>query len=329
MKAMITKKGWFSSTLEQQEVKVPKIKNNEVMIKVYAVGVNRGDLIKVGACPGLECSGIIESVGRNVDYWKVGDRVCAILEGGGYAEKVAVPADFLLPLPDDIDLADAAGLPYASCSIWIALFKMHDRSALKDKTILIHEGTSAVGALAIKYAKYMGLKVIATTGSSNMVSTCLGYGADYCLDHTLTFFVSKILQKTRLAGVDFVLDYGASNLQRYIECCSFWGKVVLVDLHGKKLTGSIDLCKLERKQVEIKAFDLQSRDLVYKASVIAEVRAHLWPAVLEKRVVPVIEHRFPVNEAQKAWKLFQKNDLIGKIILHMNFDEVLRHLKMD
>ncbi|XP_073298596.1 uncharacterized protein [Primulina huaijiensis] len=127
MKAIVAIKYWFSSTLEEREVTVPEIKDNEVLIKVWAVGVNKDDIIDVATsvncfCPGLECSGIIEAVGRNVNCWKVGERVCAILEGGGYAEQVVVPADFLLPVPDDIDLDDAAGLPYASCCICNVLY---------------------------------------------------------------------------------------------------------------------------------------------------------------------------------------------------------------
>ncbi|XP_073148780.1 uncharacterized protein [Henckelia pumila] len=170
MKAMVAKKGWFSSILELREVKIPELKDDEVLIKVCAAGLNRGDIIDVatsddGVCPGLECSGIIEAVGTNITCWKVGERVCALLEGGGgYAEKVAVPANCVLPLPDDICLDDAAALPYASCSIWLAFFRMRDPETLINKVILIREGTSGIGALAIQYAKYLGLKVIVTTG---------------------------------------------------------------------------------------------------------------------------------------------------------------------
>ncbi|XP_073126009.1 uncharacterized protein [Henckelia pumila] len=294
MKAMVVKKSWFSSILEQREVKKPKIKDDEIMIKVSAAGVNRGDIIDVvasdeGVCPGLECAGIIEAVGRNVNCCKVGDKVCAILEGGGYAEKVAVPANLLLPLPD-IDLEAAAGLPYASCSIWSALFEMCDPKTLKDKKILIHEGANGIGALAIQYAKHMGLTVIAST------------------------------------GVDFVLDYGASNLRRNIECCCTGGKVVIVELHGKEC-GRIDLARLQQHHTEITVFDLQSRDLDYKASVIAEVRTHLWPAILEKKVIPAVGNRFAMIEAQKALDLLKKNDGTGKIILYMDFEKTSGHLK--
>ncbi|XP_075480559.1 uncharacterized protein LOC142521219 [Primulina tabacum] len=188
MEAMVVKKNWFSNSLEHRKVISPEIKDNEVMIKVCAVGVNWGDIMDVvtsddGLCPGLECSGIIEAVGRNVISWKIGQRVCAILEGGGYAEKVAVPAGFLLPLPDHINLADAAGLPFASCSIWLALFKMHDPKTLRRKTVLIREGTSGVGALAIQFAKYMGLRVLAATGRRDGFYICRGFGADICVNH--------------------------------------------------------------------------------------------------------------------------------------------------
>ncbi|XP_073126006.1 uncharacterized protein [Henckelia pumila] len=330
MKAMVVKKSWFSSILEQREVKKPKIKDDEIMIKVSAAGVNRGDIIDVvasdeGVCPGLECAGIIEAVGRNVNCCKVGDKVCAILEGGGYAEKVAVPANLLLPLPD-IDLEAAAGLPYASCSIWSALFEMCDPKTLKDKKILIHEGANGIGALAIQYAKHMGLTVIASTGSRDMFSMCRDYGADFCFDNTSTNFVEEVVGSAGCLGVDFVLDYGASNLRRNIECCCTGGKVVIVELHGKEC-GRIDLARLQQHHTEITVFDLQSRDLDYKASVIAEVRTHLWPAILEKKVIPAVGNRFAMIEAQKALDLLKKNDGTGKIILYMDFEKTSGHLK--
>ncbi|XP_073147868.1 uncharacterized protein [Henckelia pumila] len=332
MKAMMVKKCWFSRILERREVNVPEIKDNEVLIAVRAVGVNRGDIIDVAkgvddVCPGLECSGIIEAVGTNVNRWEIGQRVCAILEGGGYAEKVAVPASFLLPLPDDIDLDDAAGLPYASCTLLLALFKLHDPKTSKKKFVLIREATSAIGALAIQYAKYMGFKVIASTGSSDKFPICRRYGADVCVDHTSTNFVRAVTAKTIYGGVDLVLDYEASDLLRNIQCCSDLGKVVIVDLHGTEST-LIDLSLLQRKQVEIEVIDLRSKDFGYKASVITELRTHLWPAVLQQKVVPAIEHRFPVIESQKALNLLKKGASAGKSIVHMNFEETISHLKM-
>ncbi|XP_073142472.1 uncharacterized protein [Henckelia pumila] len=297
MKVMVIKKCWFSSTcfLEQREVKIPEMKDNEVMIKVCAVGVNWGDITDVvdGHCPGLECSGIIEAVGRNVNCWKVGERVCAILVGGGYAEKVAVPANFLLPVPGDIDLADAAGLLYASCSIWSALFEICDLNTLKDKKILIREGTSRIGALAIQYAKYMGLTVIASTGSGDMFSMCRDYGADICLDHTSKDFVQEVFLRTGYSGVDFILDFGASDLQRNICCLCKKGKVVIVDLHGMERS-RIDIAMLQRMHAEIKVWG-----------------------------------RFAVIDAQKALDLLKEDDSIGKIILCMNFEKTSGHLKME
>ncbi|XP_073153574.1 uncharacterized protein [Henckelia pumila] len=228
MKAMVSEKRWFSSILEQREVITPKFNDNEVLIKVCSAGVNRGDIIDVatsdgGVCPGLECSGIIEAVGSNVSCWKVGERVCAILKGGGYTEQVAVPANCVLPLPDDIDLDYAAGLPYASCSVWSALFKMCDLQTIKDKRILIREGTSWIGALAIQFAKYMGLKVIASTGSSETVSICDHYGADFSVDDTSGNFVTAVIEKAGRKGVDFVLAYGVFDLQTNIKCCRTGG----------------------------------------------------------------------------------------------------------
>ncbi|XP_073146863.1 uncharacterized protein [Henckelia pumila] len=332
MKAMMVKKRLFSRILERREVKVPKIKENEVLIKVCAVGVNRGDIIDVakgvdGVCPGLECSGIIEAVGRNVNCWKIGQRVCAILEGGGYAEKVAVPASFLLPLPDNIDLDDAAGLPYASCTLLLALFKLHDPKTSEKKIVLIREGTSAIGVLAIQYAKYMGFTVIASTGSSDKFPICRHYGADFCLDHTSKNFVGFVTINTLSGGVDLVLDYEASDLHRNIQCCRHRGKVVIVDLHGTKST-LIDLSILQLNHVEIKVVDLRSKDLGYKNSLIIELRTHLWAAVLQQKVVPAIKLRFPVIESQTALDILRDDDSSGKIVVCMNFEQNSGHLKM-
>ncbi|XP_073128632.1 uncharacterized protein [Henckelia pumila] len=329
MKAMVFEKRWFSrNMLKQRQVKTPDIKDDQVLINVFAVGVNRGDMIldTSTVCPGLECSGIIEEVGKNVNCWKVGDRVCAILEeGGGYAEQVAVPENFLLPIPDDVDLDDAASLPYASCTIWLALSKL--RRKIK-KTILIREGNSGIGALAIQYAKYMGFNVIASTGSRDSFAICHRYGADFCVDHTAKNFVSAVYQNLEYGGVDLVLDHGASDLERNIKCCRIWGKVFILDLHGME-SGSIDLAMVQQKHIEIRVFDFRSRDSGYKASVIAELRTHLWPSILQRKVVPAIEYRFPVIEARKSLNLLSKDDTIGKIILYINFQNTNRRLKKD
>ncbi|XP_073127856.1 uncharacterized protein [Henckelia pumila] len=239
-------------------------------------------------------------------------------------------ANCLLPLPDDIDLDYAAGLPYASCSIWSALFKTCDLQTIKDKRILIREGPSWIGALAIQYAKYMGLKVIAATGSSELVSICNHYGADFSVDDTSRNFVTTVTDKTgrKGKGVDFVLAYGVFDLQANINCCRTGGKVVIVDFHGTDST-RIDLALLQEKHAEIKVFDLQFRDLDYLASVIAEVRIHLWPLILEQKVVRIDKHRFPLIEAQKALDLFRKHDGYEKITIFMDFEKACRHRKMN
>ncbi|XP_073138558.1 uncharacterized protein [Henckelia pumila] len=315
MKAMVVKRGWLSNTLEQRRVQIPEIKEDQVLINVCAVGVNRVDV--------LECSGIIEALGRNVRHWKVGQRVCAINveEGGGYAEKVVVPAEFLLPLPDYFDLDDAAALPYESCVIWLVLSKMHTRqTGFPDKWILIREG-SIIAPLAIQYAKYMGFKVVASTGNCNNFDMYVSYGAEFCVDHTATNFVRQVFEKLGYRGVDFVLDYGASDLQRNIACCRTRGMVAIVHLHGVKRT-SIDLNTLLKAQAEIKVFNSRFRDFRDKASVIAGLKINLWPAVLQGRVFPVIEHRFPMEEAQKALDLVKGNDSsFGKIIVCVNLDK--------
>ncbi|XP_073145246.1 uncharacterized protein [Henckelia pumila] len=313
-------KSWFSSSSEEPKVTIPVFKDNEVLIKVWAVGVNRDDIVDVATSvgffhPGFECSGIIEAVGRNASCWKVGERVCAILEGGGYAEQVAVPADFLLPLPDDIDLDDAAGLPYASCCIWSALFKMQTPDMLKDKIILIHEGFNGIGPLAIQYAKYMGLKVIVCTGNRDKLIID-DYGADFCVDCTSRNFASEALKEIGSLGFDIVLDYGFSELERNITWCKIGGNVVIVYLGGDNDIGTIDLLALRHMHIAVKVTNLRHKDFDYKASVIAGLRADLWPAVLEK-----VHHRFPASEAQQAFDCLKKKDSVGKIIVRMDLEK--------
>ncbi|XP_073127857.1 uncharacterized protein [Henckelia pumila] len=214
--------------------------------------------------------------------------------------------------------------------IWSALFKTCDLQTIKDKRILIREGPSWIGALAIQYAKYMGLKVIAATGSSELVSICNHYGADFSVDDTSRNFVTTVTDKTgrKGKGVDFVLAYGVFDLQANINCCRTGGKVVIVDFHGTDST-RIDLALLQEKHAEIKVFDLQFRDLDYLASVIAEVRIHLWPLILEQKVVRIDKHRFPLIEAQKALDLFRKHDGYEKITIFMDFEKACRHRKMN
>ncbi|KAL3846072.1 hypothetical protein ACJIZ3_003475 [Penstemon smallii] len=303
MNAAFFKKSWFSSTLKLKEINTPEIKDDEVLLTICGIGVNNNDLVKGSdVCPGIECSGVISVVGRNVQDWKIGERVCALVDGGAYAEQVAVPVKFLLRVPDSIPLEDAACLPSIACNIWLALFTKEDRMMLKEETILIREGASGLGVLAIQFAKYKGMKVIATAGTDQELEDCQKYGADVCIT----------TQVMTLLSVSFVLDYGTRHLNENLLCCDLLGKVAIINLHGYEKTsimfGVMNIMHLEYYEV-----DIRSESMDEKALVIDEARTNLWPVV--EKLEFIIEDKYPLRDAQRAHEALKKSNNLGNIIL--------------
>ncbi|KAL0363326.1 UNVERIFIED_CONTAM: Quinone oxidoreductase PIG3 [Sesamum calycinum] len=261
MKAIVITEAGGPEVLQLREVEDPKIKDDEVLIRIAATAVNRADTFQRqgrhpppkgdSEYPGLECSGIVEAVGKNVHRWKIGDQVCALVGGGGYAEKVAVPAAQVLPVPAGVSLQDAAGFPEVACTVWSTVFMTSHLS--KGETFLVHGGSSGIGTFAIQLAKYHGIKVFITAGSDEKLAACKDLGADVCINYKTEDFVSRVKEETGGKGVDVILDnIGGSYLQRNLESLNFDGRLFIIGFMGG-LVAEIKLGIVLAKRLTVQA----------------------------------------------------------------------------
>jgi putative PIG3 family NAD(P)H quinone oxidoreductase len=304
------------------EVPDPTPGPGEVVIDVVASAVNRADLLQraghypppPGAppYPGLECSGRIASIGDGVTDWQPGDEVCALLGGGGYAQKVAVRADQCLPVPASVSLEDAAALPEVACTVWSNVFEL---ARLREgETILVHGGGSGIGTFAIQLATAWGARVL-TTAHGAKHAKLHELGAQITIDYTELDFVTACHQVTDGRGVDVVLDImGASYLDRNIKVLAANGRLSIIGSQGGNRT-EIDLGALMRKRGHIIATTLRARPADEKAAIVAAVREHVWPLVGAGKVQPVIHTRLPMTDAADAHRLVESSQHIGKVLL--------------
>lgn len=309
--------------LKLQEVEDPKIKDDEVMIRIAATAVNRADTLQRqgkhpppkgdSPYPGLECSGTIEAIGSNVHRWKVGDQVCALVGGGGYAQKVAVSARQVLPVPPGVSLQDAAGFPEVACTVWSTVF-MTSRLT-KGETFLIHGGSSGIGTFAIQLAKHLGVKVFITAGSEEKIAACKDLGADVCINYKTEDFVARVKEETGGKGVDVILDnIGGSYLQRNLESLNYDGRLFIIGFMGGAAT-EVNLSSLLVKRLTVQAAGLRSRSPENKANIVSEVEKNVWPAIASGKIKPVVYKSFPLEEAVEAHQLLESSKHVGKIIL--------------
>ncbi|KAH7545932.1 hypothetical protein FEM48_Zijuj01G0146600 [Ziziphus jujuba var. spinosa] len=323
MKAVVITSPGGPEVLQVQDVEDPELKDDEVLIKVEATALNRADTIQrkglypppKGASPylGLECSGTIEAVGNNVSRWKVGDQVCALLSGGGYAEKVAVPAGQVLPLPPGVSLKDAAGLPEVACTVWSTVFMMSRLSA--GETFLVHGGSSGIGTFAIQIAKYQGAKVFVTAGSEEKLAVCKDLGADVCINYKTEDFVARVKEETGGKGVDVILDsIGAAYFKKNLDSLNYDGRLFIIGVMSGAV-GEIDLRTLLSKRLTVQAAGLRYRSPENKAVIVNEVEKNVWPAIVAGRLKPVVYKYYPLSEAAEAHRLMESSDHIGKILL--------------
>lgn len=305
------------------EVPDPEPAPGEVLVEVVAAGVNRADVMQrkgfypppPGAppYPGLEVSGRIGAVSEGVEDWSVGDGVCALLSGGGYAERVAVPAGQLLPVPDAVALADAAALPEVTCTVWSNVFLTAGLRA--GETLLVHGGSSGVGTMAIQLAREAGARVAVTAGSADKLEVCRSLGADILVDYRGEDFVAIVKEQTGGHGADVVLDnMGAKYLARNVDVLADNGRLVVVGLQGGT-TAELDLNALLRKRATLYATSLRARSAAQKARIVSAVREHVWPLVASGRVRPVIHSRYPLADAPQAHREMEASRHIGKILL--------------
>lgn len=305
------------------EVPDPVPAEGEVLVEVAASAVNRADLLQrqgyydpprgASPYPGLECSGRIAALGPGVAGWAVGDEVCALLSGGGYAEKVAVPAGQLLPLPEGVDAVTAAGLPEVACTVWSNVFMIaHLRPG---DTLLVHGGASGIGTMAIQLAKAAGARVAVTAGSAEKLERCRELGADILINYHEQDFVQELRKATEGAGADVILDIiGARYLDRNVKALAVNGRLAIIGLQGG-VKGELNLNALLSKRGAVTATSLRARPEAEKASIVAAVREHVWPLVAAGRVRPVVDRTVPMRDAAEAHRAMEAGGHVGKILL--------------
>lgn len=305
------------------EVPDPELGPADVRIVVAAAGVNRADLMqRQGFYPpppgtsdiiGLECSGTISEVGSEVTSWKVGDQVCALIAGGGYAEQVVVPAVQVLRIPTGVDLVTAAGIAEVACTVWS---NVTDLSALQpDEWFLVHGGTSGIGTWAIQYAKAIGAKVATTAGTDEKVEYCRSIGADIAINYRDEEF-QPVLAAAGVS-VDVILDtIGAKYLEPNLLALSIGGRVTTIGLLGGR-EAQMNLGLMLGKQVTWRATSLRGRPTAGKGRICAGVVESMWPMVESGSIKPVVDRVLPMTEAAAAHQLLADSTHIGKVILQV------------
>lgn len=323
MKAVVITTPGGPEVLKLLEVEEPNVKDDEVLIRVEATALNRADTLQRqgkypppkgdSEYPGLECSGTIELVGKNVSRWKVGDQVCALISGGGYAEKVAVPAGQVLPIPSGVSLKDAASFPEVACTVWSTVFMTSKLSS--GETFLIHGGSSGIGTFAIQMAKYLGIKVFVTAGSEEKLKACKELGADVCINYKTEDFVARVKEETGGKGVDVILDnIGGAYFQKNLESLGMDGRLFIIGFMGG-VKAEANISFLLAKRLTVQGAGLRTRSLEKKAEIVSEVEKNVWPAIAKGKVKAVVYKYFPLSEAGEAHKLMETSTHIGKILL--------------
>ncbi|MBX7467731.1 NAD(P)H-quinone oxidoreductase [Streptomyces sp. NPDC001251] len=305
------------------EVPDPVPGEGEVLVEVAAAAVNRADVLQrqgfynpppgASPYPGLECSGRIAALGPGVSGWSVGDEVCALLSGGGYAQKVAVPAGQLLPVPEGVDLASAAALPEVVCTVWSNVFMVsHLRPG---ETLLVHGGASGIGTMAIQLGKAVGAKVAVTAGGPDKLARCAELGADILIDYREQDFVDELLKATDGSGADVILDImGAKYLERNVRALAVNGRLAIIGLQGGA-KAELNLGALLTKRAAVTATSLRGRPAAEKAAIVAAVREHVWPLISGGRVRPVVDRTLPLADAAEGHRVLEASSHVGKVLL--------------
>lgn len=312
-----------ADVLQVTEVEAPTAGPGQVVVDMVAAGVNRADVMQrlghypppkgASPLPGLELSGRVLEVGPEVEGWSVGDEVCALVDGGGYAERVLVPAAQLLPVPKGVDLTAAAGLPEVACTVWSNVFMTANLQP--DETFLVHGGSSGIGTMAIQLAKAAGARVAVTAGSEDKLAFCRELGADIAINYREQDFVEEVRAATDGHGADVVLDLmGAKYLPRNVDVLATAGRLVVIGLMGGR-KGELDLGKLLSKRAAVIATSLRARPAGEKAAIVAAVREHVWPLLDDGAVRPIIQGSHPLDRAADAHRELEASGHIGKILL--------------
>jgi len=324
MKAIVITQPGGPDVLQLAERPVPAYSSTEVLIKVQAAGINRPDVYQrkgnypppQGApidIPGLEIAGVIEAVGSEVTRWKVGDEICALVMGGGYAEYCNVPEGQCLPVPGNLTFEEAASLPETFFTVWSNVF---DRGQLKgDETLLVHGGSSGIGVAAIQMARALGHKVYVTAGSEDKCRICEDLGAAKAINYKTENFPEVVKQLTDGNGVDVILDmiggdYTAGNL----ASLAGEGRLVLINaMNGKDV--QVDLSVVMRKRLNITGSMLRSRDVAFKTAIARNLEKNIWPLLASGQIKPIVYKIFPAENAPDAHRLMESSQHTGKIVI--------------
>lgn len=325
MRAIVVTKPGDAAVLAWQEVPEPVAVPGEVIVDVAAAAVNRADILqRQGMYPappgapewlGLECSGTVAALGPGVTSLSVGDEVCCLLSGGGYAERVAVPAGQAMPLPAGVDLITAAGLPEVACTVWSNLVMVAHLQ--RGEWLLVHGGGSGIGTMAIQVARALGARVAVTAGSADKLAACAALGAEVLINYREQDFVEVIAAETGGRGVEVILDnMGAAYLERNIASLAPGGRLVVIGMQGG-VRAEIDLGSLLRRNGTIHATTLRGRTPEQKAEICAQVERHVWPWIAAGIVKPVIGRVMPLTDAADAHRALEAGEVTGKIVLRV------------
>ncbi|MGD1283237.1 NAD(P)H-quinone oxidoreductase [Mycobacterium seoulense] len=312
-----------SDQLSWQDVPDASAGAGEVLIKVVAAGVNRADVLQAaGNYPpppgasdiiGMEVSGVVAETGPGVTDWSAGQRVCALLAGGGYAEYVAVPAGQVMPIPDGVDLVDAAGLPEVACTVWSNLVLTAHLG--KGQLLLVHGGASGIGTHAIQVARALGARVAVTAGSAEKLEFCRELGAEITINYRDEDFVARLQES---GGADLILDImGAAYLDRNIDALATDGQLVIIGMQGG-IKGELNIGKLLAKRARVIGTTLRARPVTgpnSKTEIVQAVIGSVWPMIAEGRVRPIIGARMPIQQAGEAHQRLTSSKVTGKIVL--------------
>jgi NADPH:quinone reductase len=312
--------------LKQNTREKPKLSPRDILIKVAYAGVNRPDCLQragqyapppgASDLPGLEVSGEVVATGRDAKFWNVGDKVCALTAGGGYAEYVSVHESNALKIPENLSLLEAAALPENYFTVWSNLF---ERGKLKKgECVLIHGGSSGIGTTAIQMAKAFGAIVYTTVGTKEKKEACLALGADFVYNYRTQDFVQEILQETQNKGVEVILDMvGGDYIAKNHQVAALEGRIVQIAfLEGGKVT--FDFRPLMMKRLTHTGSTLRPQSIQAKASIARALEKHIWPLLTSHTIKPLIDTVFPLEEAAKAHAIMEKSHHIGKIMLKVN-----------
>ncbi len=293
----------------------------EVVIDVVASALNRADILqRMGFYPpppgvtdvlGLECSGVISAVGDDA-AWQIGDEVCALLSGGGYADKVLVPSGQVMPVPAGLSLVEAAALPEVTCTVWSNVFMV--AGLRPEETLLVHGGSSGIGTMAIQLAKAAGASVATTAGSAAKLEFCTSLGADIAINYRDQDFVEVMRAH---GGADVILDnMGAAYLARNVAALAPQGRLTIIGMQGGTKT-ELDIAALLVKRAAVIATSLRARPTADKAAICAAVVEHVWPLVEAGAVKPIVHQVFPLEAVAEAHRLMESSDHVGKILLQV------------